>query len=149
MNASSQDRVLSALRRGAARLSMEPRAALILLVRGYRLLLSPWLGNDCRFAPTCSAYAITALQHHGAIIGAGLATWRILRCNPLCAGGCDPVPDNMPWTRHRTRLQACPDPHLAANLFTDLLHRDNGAAAATATPATAAHDDPTLSKTPS
>lgn len=70
--------------------------ALIGLVRGYRLLLSPWLGASCRFEPTCSVYAIEALQQHGAVAGSYLAAYRILRCNPFCAGGHDGVPDNAP-----------------------------------------------------
>ena len=85
-------RGLNALLRAALRV---PRALLIGLVRAYRLLLSPWVGQSCRFTPTCSAYAIGALDRHGAVVGGGLAAWRILRCNPLCHGGCDPGPDNM------------------------------------------------------
>jgi putative membrane protein insertion efficiency factor len=99
-----------------------PRHALVGLVRAYRLLLSPWVGQSCRFTPTCSAYAITALQRHGAIIGTGLTGWRLLRCNPWCDGGCDEVPDNMPWRRHRSS----PSPSSAAGLFTGLLHADPG-----------------------
>ena len=109
-----------------------PRALLIGLVRGYRLLLSPWVGQSCRFAPTCSVYAIQALEKHGAIVGTGLAGWRILRCNPWCHGGCDEVPDNMPWQRDK----ASP----SAGLFTRLLPRDPGPAPAAATPTTAATD---------
>jgi len=70
-----------------------PRRALIGLVKGYRLLLSPWLGNSCRFEPTCSVYAIGALQRHGALAGTYLMLHRIGRCGPWCEGGCDPVPD--------------------------------------------------------
>jgi uncharacterized protein len=73
-----------------------PRRLLMLPVRGYRLLLKPWLGNACRFEPTCSAYALQALERHGAIAGTALSGWRILRCQPWCNGGCDPVPDNLP-----------------------------------------------------
>ena len=73
-----------------------PRLALIGLVRGYRLLLKPWLGNVCRFEPSCSAYALGALQQHGAAAGAYLAARRILRCHPWCDGGCDPVPATAP-----------------------------------------------------
>lgn len=73
-----------------------PRRALIALVRGYRLLLSPWLGSACRFFPTCSAYALEALERHGAAGGSLLTAGRLLRCHPLCAGGCDPVPDRLP-----------------------------------------------------
>jgi uncharacterized protein len=73
-----------------------PRRALIALVRGYRLLLSPWLGSSCRFEPTCSAYALQALERHGAAIGSGLTVGRILRCHPFCQGGHDPVPAEPP-----------------------------------------------------
>ena len=70
--------------------------ALMTLVRGYRLLLSPWLGNACRFEPTCSVYALGALSRYGAAAGSYLTVHRLLRCQPLCAGGCDPVPHNPP-----------------------------------------------------
>lgn len=73
-----------------------PRRILILLVRGYRLLLSPWLGSQCRFEPTCSAYALDALQAHGAAGGSYLAARRLLRCHPWCGGGHDPVPSALP-----------------------------------------------------
>ena len=69
---------------------------LIACVRGYRLLLSPWLGSACRFEPTCSVYALGALQAHGAAAGSYLATRRLLRCHPWCAGGLDPVPAGAP-----------------------------------------------------
>jgi len=68
------------------------RALLIGLIKGYRLLLSPWLGAGCRFEPTCSLYAIGALERHGALAGSYLAGRRLLRCHPGCAGGHDPVP---------------------------------------------------------
>lgn len=73
-----------------------PQQALIGAVRGYRLLLRPWLGGSCRFDPTCSAYALLALQRHGALRGAALGGWRLLRCHPWCEGGCDAVPDARP-----------------------------------------------------
>lgn len=73
-----------------------PRRGLVGLVRGYRLLLSPWLGNQCRFAPTCSVYAIEALERHGALAGTYLSGARLLRCAPWCEGGCDPVPSQRP-----------------------------------------------------
>ncbi|MBB1073309.1 membrane protein insertion efficiency factor YidD [Rhodoferax sp. 4810] len=65
---------------------------LILLVKGYRLFLSPALGSSCRFEPTCSAYALQALQTHGAGKGGYLTLRRIGRCHPWCEGGLDPVP---------------------------------------------------------
>ncbi len=68
------------------------RAALMALVKAYRLLLSPWLGSACRFEPTCSAYALQALERHGAAAGTYLTVGRLARCHPWCAGGTDPVP---------------------------------------------------------
>jgi len=73
-----------------------PARALMAAVRGYRLLLSPWLGNACRFEPTCSRYSLGALEKHGALAGSYLTVHRILRCAPWCDGGHDPVPDNAP-----------------------------------------------------
>lgn len=73
-----------------------PRRSLMLLVRGYRLFLSPWLGSACRFEPTCSAYALAALERHGAAAGSYLAAARVLRCHPWCDGGFDPVPERAP-----------------------------------------------------
>lgn len=70
--------------------------ALMAVVRGYRLMLSPWLGNACRFEPTCSRYSLAALEKHGALAGSYLTVHRILRCHPFCDGGHDPVPDNAP-----------------------------------------------------
>jgi putative membrane protein insertion efficiency factor len=70
-----------------------PRRVLQWPVRAYRLLLSPSLGSACRFWPTCSAYALGALEQHGALRGSGLTLWRIARCHPWCVGGHDPVPD--------------------------------------------------------
>ncbi len=69
-----------------------PQAVLVTLVKGYRLLLSPWLGSACRFEPTCSRYALEALETHGAATGSYLAARRLLRCHPWCDGGLDPVP---------------------------------------------------------
>lgn len=72
------------------------RSLLMALVKGYRLLLSPWLGSACRFEPTCSRYALDALERHGAGWGTALTVHRLLRCHPWCAGGHDPVPEQAP-----------------------------------------------------
>ncbi len=72
---------------------MSPAAiALRAGVHAYRWTLRPLLGMQCRFEPSCSAYALDALARHGAARGAWLAAWRILRCNPWHQGGHDPVP---------------------------------------------------------
>jgi putative membrane protein insertion efficiency factor len=78
----------------------------------YRLLLQAWIGNRCRFEPSCSAYALGALQRHGAARGSLLSAARLLRCHPWCDGGIDPVPD-----RSATR---------ADGLFSRLLLRVDG-----------------------
>lgn len=78
------------------------KSLLIAIVKGYRLLLSPWLGSACRFEPTCSVYSIQALQRHGALAGSYLTLHRLGRCHPWCKGGNDPVPDEKP--RLFTRL---------------------------------------------
>ncbi len=82
------------------------RGFLIGLVKGYRLLLSPWVGASCRFAPTCSVYALEALDRHGALAGSTLAAARIARCHPWCAGGADPVPAEPPRLFTRLGLAA-------------------------------------------
>ena len=73
---------------------MTPMARILALpVRAYRLILSPWVGHNCRYQPTCSTYALEALERHGALRGTRLAARRILRCHPWGGSGYDPVPD--------------------------------------------------------
>ncbi len=76
---------------------------LIKLLQGYKRFLSPLLGQRCRFHPSCSNYAMTAIERHGAVCGCLMATTRLLRCQPLCEGGMDPVPDRFTarfWARN-------------------------------------------------
>src|SRR5689334_15369125 len=75
----------------AERPGTSARAAIVLL-RAYQVLISPFLGTACRFTPTCSAFAIEAVERHGATRGAILAVRRLLRCHPWHAGGPDAVP---------------------------------------------------------
>ena len=72
---------------------MTPAAHLAVgAVRAYQWTIRPVIGANCRFFPSCSDYAIEAFKTHGVARGGGLATWRIVRCNPWCDGGYDPVP---------------------------------------------------------
>lgn len=84
-----------------------PRRVLMTLVQFYRLFFKAWIGSACRFEPSCSAYALQALERHGAARGSWLSARRLLRCHPYCQGGCDPVPETFT--------------HPAAGLFTRLL----------------------------
>jgi putative membrane protein insertion efficiency factor len=86
--------------RGRARsvawsLGVPARLALIGLIRLYRLLLSGWLGGQCRFYPSCSRYAEESVREHGALKGSALAVWRVARCGPFTKGGVDPVPPGL------------------------------------------------------
>lgn len=69
---------------------------LMYLVKGYRLLISPSLGSNCRFEPSCSAYSLQALEKYGAAGGSYLTLKRIGRCHPWCDGGLDPIPEHAP-----------------------------------------------------
>ena len=68
------------------------KAVLLALLRFYRYAISPMLGRNCRFVPSCSEYAVEAVQRHGAMKGGWLATRRVCRCHPFNGGGYDPVP---------------------------------------------------------
>lgn len=68
------------------------RGAMVAMIELYRRFVSPFLPPSCRFTPSCSLYTLEAIQNHGPIKGVALGVWRILRCNPFCKGGHDPVP---------------------------------------------------------
>jgi uncharacterized protein len=72
------------------------RSIVIFMIRAYQVLLSPFLGNNCRFNPTCSEYAIEAIRTQGLVRGLWLATRRIGRCHPWGGAGHDPVPPRRP-----------------------------------------------------
>jgi putative membrane protein insertion efficiency factor len=83
-------------------MTMSPLAILLkLLVRTYQLAISPYLPPRCRYVPTCSAYAVEALETHGALSGGWLALKRILRCHPWGGSGLDPVPGPASHSHHR------------------------------------------------
>ena len=73
-------------------LASTARAALVVAIRAYQLAISPLLAPACRFEPSCSSYAIEAVQRHGALRGSWLAAKRVGRCHPWGGFGCDPVP---------------------------------------------------------
>ena len=85
----------------------------IALIRGYQKFISPAKPPCCRFTPTCSAYALEAFQKRGFFVGMILTVWRILRCNPFCKGGYDPVPEkglrNPPEIRCRGKIAEATD----------------------------------------
>ncbi len=77
----------------AARAWRDPlTGACLALLKGYRAVVSPWVGPCCRYVPTCSAYGVEALERYGAFKGLWLTCRRLLRCHPFHAGGYDPVP---------------------------------------------------------
>ena len=77
------------------------RRFLIRLIRLYKKYISPGLPPSCKYLPTCSDYAIDAIMKYGAFKGSFMAAWRILRCNPFCKGGYDPVPQALDTTIRR------------------------------------------------
>lgn len=81
------------------------RRGMIALIRFYQKRISPGLGHNCRFTPTCSQYAVEALNVHGVLKGGLLALWRILRCNPLGKFGYDPVPQKGRWLNPDRKLR--------------------------------------------
>lgn len=78
-------------------ISQLPALPLILLVKAYRLTISPMLGPVCKWHPSCSTFALGALETHGALKGSLLTVARLVRCNPFSLGGLDPVPPRGAW----------------------------------------------------
>jgi putative membrane protein insertion efficiency factor len=81
------------MKRALAFVWLLPRNACVLVLRGYRAVISPLYGDVCRYYPSCSAYALGAIQQHGVVKGIALGSWRIARCHPWAKGGIDDVPE--------------------------------------------------------
>lgn len=89
------------------------RTVLVALLRAYRFAISPLYGQVCRYYPTCSAYALEAVQTHGAARGSWLAARRVCRCHPWAAGGVDPVPPPRGRADTSEDAQHLPEPPVA------------------------------------
>lgn len=89
---------------------------LVGLVRAYQLVVSPWFPPTCKYYPSCSAYAVTALRVHGPVRGTWLAAWRLLRCNPWSLGGVDHVPPRRPRAAAEHVHDPGPDQHASGGL---------------------------------
>ncbi|MGH6609126.1 MAG: membrane protein insertion efficiency factor YidD [Burkholderiaceae bacterium] len=97
------------------------KSSALALIRGYRFFLSPWIGNSCRFWPTCSEYAMQAIEQHGVMRGGWMMLARLARCHPYSAGGVDPVSQQFRWRcwcreeqdhgTHASTLLTNPDGH--------------------------------------
>lgn len=78
---------------------------LLFFLKVYKKVISPLFPPCCRFMPTCSEYAMEAISRFGAIRGTALAAWRLLRCNPFCKGGYDPVPEKFTFKRQKQKIE--------------------------------------------
>ncbi len=78
----------------------------VALIKVYQYTLSPLFGPRCKYYPSCSNYAIEALHEHGVLRGLGLASWRLLRCNPFSNGGYDPVPPRHEHAHRQSKMSA-------------------------------------------
>ena len=87
----------------------------IAAIRAYQRLLSPVLGANCRFEPSCSVYGAQAIEHHGVLRGVSMTLWRILRCNPFSGGGYDPPVRPLPENAAERALDEPPDEVRAAS----------------------------------
>jgi len=84
------------------------KTLLLGVIRAYRYILSPWIGNGCRYWPTCSEYAMQAIELHGPLRGGWMMLARLARCHPYAAGGVDPVPTRFSWHCRCAKSEASP-----------------------------------------
>lgn len=85
------------------------KRVLVGIIRGYQRWISPALPPVCRYQPTCSEYALQALEQRGLLAGTALAVWRVLRCHPFARGGFDPVPQKANHKGHEVRTKDTKD----------------------------------------
>jgi putative membrane protein insertion efficiency factor len=83
------------------------KSMVIAALQGYKRWISPMLPNACRYVPTCSEYAIDAVERHGVLRGVAMGAWRVLRCNPLGGFGYDPVAHDLGNTEQDLALRRC------------------------------------------
>lgn len=88
----------------ALTVALLPRNIVVAVLRAYRFVISPFYGNVCRYYPSCSAYAVGAVQQHGVVVGGFLAARRVARCHPWAEGGIDDVPPSHSHRFHVNRF---------------------------------------------
>jgi uncharacterized protein len=92
-------------------IALLPRNACVVVLRAYRAVISPLYGNVCRYHPSCSRYALEAIQQYGVVAGTAMGAWRIARCNPWAAGGIDDVRTRRrPFAVNRFGFVLAPEP---------------------------------------
>ncbi|UWD79195.1 membrane protein insertion efficiency factor YidD [Curtobacterium flaccumfaciens] len=92
-------------------IALLPRNACVVVLRAYRAVISPLYGNVCRYHPSCSRYALEAIQQYGVVRGSAMGAWRIARCNPWAAGGIDGVKERRhPFVVNRFGFVLAPIP---------------------------------------
>jgi putative membrane protein insertion efficiency factor len=109
---STQARVGTAALGRPAESQLGPRHLALALLQLYKRWISPALPPSCRYVPTCSEYALEAVERYGALRGGLLATWRLLRCHPFAKGGLDPVVKKTPSSERHLTLSSQPEHHL-------------------------------------
>ena len=92
------------------------------LIRGYQLIFSPWVGHNCRYIPSCSAYSYESIERFGAFRGCWLTLFRLARCHPLGGHGIDEVPQKFRWN---CWCQGCNDPTSSPSIFQSTLENSN------------------------
>jgi len=105
------------MNRALTTVALLPRNACVVVLRAYRAVISPMYGTVCRYHPSCSRYALEAIQQYGVVRGSTMGAWRIARCNPWAAGGIDDVPaPRRPYALNRFGFVLAPHPEQSTPL---------------------------------